>query len=69
MPTLGALVRQFGDRVKFNKVDVDQHDALAHQLGIRALPTLMLYRDGQPVERINMLTRARIETLLTEQLA
>jgi thioredoxin 1 len=69
MPTLGALVRQFGDRVKFIKVDVDQHDALANQLGIRALPTLMLYRDGQPVEHINMLTRARIETLLTEQLA
>ena len=69
MPTLGALQRQFGDRVKFVKVDVDEHDALANQLGIRALPTLMLYRDGLCVDRVNVLTRARVEALLQERLA
>lgn len=34
------------------KVDVDVHQALAAQYGVRGVPTLVLFADGEPVERI-----------------
>lgn len=38
-------------RASIIKVDVDQHRALADQLKITSLPTLMLFKDGKLVER------------------
>lgn len=33
------------------KVDVDQHQALAGSFGVRGVPTLLLYADGEQVEQ------------------
>lgn len=32
--------------VKFYKVDTDEQDQIAQEAGIRAMPTFMLYKDG-----------------------
>ncbi|WP_280536320.1 thioredoxin [Halopenitus sp. POP-27] len=34
------------------KVDADVHQNLTGQYGVRGLPTLLLFRDGEPVERL-----------------
>jgi thioredoxin 1 len=34
------------------KVDVDAHQGLASQYGVRGVPTLVLFADGEAVERI-----------------
>lgn len=34
------------------KVDTDAHPALAQQYGVQGLPTLLLFADGEPVERL-----------------
>ena len=34
------------------KVDVDRHQQLAGQLGVQGVPTLVLYVDGEPAERL-----------------
>jgi len=34
------------------KVDVDAHQALAGEYGVRGVPTMVLFSDGEPVERI-----------------
>lgn len=34
------------------KIDVDQLPALAQQVNVRGVPTLLLYADGEPVERL-----------------
>jgi thioredoxin 1 len=34
------------------KVDIDEHQALAQAENVRGVPTMLLYVDGQPVERI-----------------
>lgn len=34
------------------KVDIDQHQSLAQQFGVRGVPTLLLFVDGQPDERL-----------------
>ncbi|WP_440008114.1 thioredoxin [Halomicrococcus sp. SG-WS-1] len=34
------------------KVDIDQHQGIAQQNGVQGVPTLFLYADGEPVERL-----------------
>ncbi|PSQ15428.1 thioredoxin [Halobacteriales archaeon QS_8_69_26] len=34
------------------KVDVDEHQRLAAEYGVRGVPTLVLFADGDPVERL-----------------
>ena len=34
------------------KVDIDRHQALAQAENVRGVPTMLLYVDGQPVERV-----------------
>jgi len=39
------------DKVKIVKVDVDENQATASQFGIMSIPTLVLFKDGQPVDK------------------
>jgi len=48
-PTIESLAAETDAAVA--KVDVDAHQQIAQQLGARGVPTLVLYADGQPVER------------------
>ncbi|MFN3951274.1 MAG: thioredoxin [Thermaurantimonas sp.] len=51
-PVLKELASQIPtDRVKIIKIDVDKNQELASKMGIRGVPTLVLYKDGQPVWR------------------
>lgn len=51
-PIVEQVSAEFGDRLDVVKVDVDQNKALAAQFGIRGIPTLMLFKNGEPVETI-----------------
>ena len=46
-PVLENLKQQLGDRLRIIKVDVDKHQQTAAQYGVQAVPTLMLFRNGQ----------------------
>lgn len=49
------------------KVDVDRHQALAQELNVRGVPTLVLYAGGQPVERlVGVQDEARLRSLITK---
>ena len=49
-PVLEQLADDYGDRLQIGKVNTDQERRLAEQHGIRSLPTLRLYRNGEVVE-------------------
>jgi thioredoxin 1 len=51
-PVLDDLADQYEDRVKIGKVNVDEEPALAAQYDIRAIPTLLLLREGQVADQI-----------------
>jgi len=51
-PVLAELEGTYRGRVDFYRVDVDQAKALASQHRIEALPTLILYRDGEVASRL-----------------
>lgn len=46
-PALDQLAREMSGRVKVVKVDVDQSPGISGRYGIRAMPTLMLFKDGK----------------------
>jgi thioredoxin len=43
---------QMKDRLRIVKIDTDKYPALASQYGVQALPTLVLFKQGQPIDRI-----------------
>lgn len=50
LPILDKLVREYGGQVMLAKVDCDQLQPIAQQFGVRSLPTVILMKDGQPVD-------------------
>ena len=63
-PTLEAIARDRGD-VAVLEVDVDESQAVAQRFEIRSVPTVVAFRDGQPIGRlVGNQPRARVEALL-----
>ncbi len=51
-PVLDELADEYQGRVKFGKVNIDEHQALAAEYGVRAIPTLLLFHQGQVADQI-----------------
>src|SRR5437588_9866015 len=51
-PILDELAEEFQGKVKIGKVNIDEQQPLAAQYGIRAIPTLLLFNQGQVAEQI-----------------
>jgi thioredoxin len=51
-PILEQVNAQLKGRLQVVKIDTDKYPQLASQYQIYALPTLVLFKNGQPVERI-----------------
>lgn len=51
-PILEQVNSQMNDRLMVVKIDTDNYPDLATNYQIHALPTLVLFKNGQPVERI-----------------
>jgi thioredoxin 1 len=53
-PKISSMSQEekYKDSVDFYKIDVDEVPDVAQELGIRAMPTFMLFKDGEKVEEI-----------------
>src|SRR3954452_18405927 len=51
-PLLDELASEYDGRVKIGKVNIDDHQTLATQHGIRAIPTLLVFKNGEVAEQI-----------------
>lgn len=51
-PVVDELARENDGRLKVMKLDVDENQNTAMQYGVMSIPTLILFKNGQPVERI-----------------
>jgi thioredoxin 1 len=51
-PHVEELGVQFGDKLKIGKLDVDENQDTAMAYGVMGIPTLILYKNGKPIERI-----------------
>ena len=50
-PVLEQVKAQFGDRLRIIKVDVDKHGIPAEEYNVQAVPTLILFRNGEVLWR------------------
>jgi thioredoxin 1 len=51
-PVLDELAEEYDGRVKIGKVNIDNEQGLAAEYGVRAIPTLLLFQNGQVAEQI-----------------
>ncbi len=51
-PVIEDLAREFAGRVTFRKCNVDQNPRIAASFSITAIPTLLFFANGMPVDRV-----------------
>jgi thioredoxin 1 len=65
-PILDELASELQGKLRIAKVDVDKNQDLAGAFQVQAIPTLLLFKDGQIATRIvGMVNKARLKSELT----
>lgn len=68
-PVLEELAAELVGKVTIAKVNVDENDAIAAEYGIRAIPTMLLFKNGQMVDQIvGMMPKAALKDKLVSKL-
>ncbi len=69
-PIVDEVAQSYTGRVKVGKMDVDKNAATPQRYGVRGIPTLLLFKDGQVKEQIvGYVARDVIEKALDKNLA
>lgn len=64
-PLVERFAEQQGEALKVFKIDTDEAEELTGSFGVRTIPTLIFFRDGQEVRRaVNPQSRAALEALI-----
>ncbi len=50
-PVIEALEREMAGKISIKKIDVDQENEVASNYGVMSIPTYLILKDGQEVER------------------
>jgi len=64
-PVVEEIAQQYEGQIKVAKVNTDENANVASQYGIRSIPTLMIFKDGQ---RVDMVVGAVPKTTLANTL-
>ena len=68
-PVVDELSKTFGDKVKFMKCNVDNSPVTPGKYGIKAIPTLILFKGGDVVEQITgMVAKSKLEDVIKKAL-
>jgi thioredoxin 1 len=64
-PVIEDLAGTYGDQVKFTKCNVDDNPVTPGKFGIKAIPTLIFFKDGKVVDQITgMVAKSKLEDSL-----
>ncbi|HMM06222.1 MAG TPA: thioredoxin [Clostridiales bacterium] len=50
-PTVDAIAEEYADEVKVGKLNVDDEGSIAAQYHVASIPTIILFKNGEPVKR------------------
>jgi len=69
-PVIDALAEEFRGRAKIGKLNVDENPATASRYGIRSIPTIGIFRDGEPLEGlVGAVSKEALESVIEKHLA
>ncbi len=68
-PIVEELADQYGDQVNFAKMDIDQNPSTPMKMGVRGVPTLMMFKGGQAVDQVvGVVPKAKVEEFIKKVL-
>ena len=64
-PLLEDLAKDYGGKLKIAKINVDENQQLARKYNIKAIPTLMLFKDGNvQASKLGMMSKPQLTAFL-----
>ena len=68
-PTVDDVAEEYEGRVAVGKCNVDDNDEIAARFGVRSIPTLLYFKDGQLADKtVGLVSKQEIETILNNLL-
>ncbi len=68
-PILEELATELDGKLRVTKVNIDDNDTIAAEYGIRAIPTMLLFKNGAVVEQmVGMLPKAALKDKIVAKL-
>jgi len=68
-PIVEQLAKEYSGRVAFGKLNIDENPLTSGEFQVQSIPTLLIFRDGQPVDGIiGAVPKYQIESKLKAQL-
>lgn len=68
-PVIEDLARNFGEKITFMKCNVDNNPITPSKYGIKAIPTLIFFKDGDVADQITgMVAKAKLEESINKLL-
>ena len=65
-PAIAEIAEEYADTIKVGKVNVDEEPELANMFKISSIPTLIFFKDGQPVKSsLGVIPKAQIRALIS----
>jgi thioredoxin 1 len=69
-PILDEVAGTYDGKLKIAKLNVDDNRDVPAKFGIRGIPTLILFKDGQPAAtKVGAMSKAQLTAFLDQQLA
>jgi len=69
-PILDEVAGTYGDKLQVAKMNVDENRDIPAKFGIRGIPTLMLFKDGQlAATKVGAMSKAQLTAFIDQQLA
>lgn len=69
-PTIEAVAKEFEGKIDVAKLNADENPELAQHLDVMSIPTVMLFKNGQPVNRlVGLATKDRLTGAISAALA
>lgn len=66
-PTIDEMADEFAGKVTVGKLDIDANQEVASNLGISAIPTVILFKGGKPVKKfVGLTSKEQLASALSE---
>lgn len=64
-PVVEQIAADYDGRVRVGKMNIDEHPSTPNKYAVRAIPTLLLFKDGQVVDQVvGLVSKAKLGEIL-----